>query len=214
MMGVTPGWPLLTKSRRKPPHVQGRAGQAQHPVAIAHLDVYPDLGGLELQVRIDVDVVLGRGLQREVEPAVVGGRPAQGVAGRLRQGLVVVEVIIAGRGAGDEVGPAEQVPAVAVGLAEEQFARGRIALMAQPAARDLAIGEPQGQGQFARHRREDALAVQLREIVGKGPPEVFPDTVQHLPSDQGRRRQGDHARQQQRHQRFSAQTPFRHAKSS
>ncbi|MNS65848.1 hypothetical protein D3C72_990310 [compost metagenome] len=181
-------------------HVQTRAGQPHDLVAVAHLDVDPHFGGLQLQVGVDVDVVFGRRFQRRVEPAVVSRVGAERVARRFGQRLVVVEVVVAGGGAGDEIGASEQIAPVAIRFSKEQFARGRIAFITQPAASDFAVGQAQGQGQFTGHRRQDALPVQLREVVGEGASEVVPDPIQHQPTDYRRGRQGDHARQQQRHQ--------------
>jgi len=102
--------------------------------------------------------------------------------------------------AGDKVGAAQQIAAVAVGFAEEELAGGRIAFIAQPAASDFAIGQALRQRQFARYRGQNALPVKLREVIGECPAEVVPDPIQHQPADDRGGRQSDHACQQQRHQ--------------
>ena len=84
MMGVTPAWPLLTKSRRKPP-TSRPAPVRPAPCRRRAPGVDPDPRGLELQVGVDVDVVERGRLQRLVEPAVIGGAAAQRVARRLGQ---------------------------------------------------------------------------------------------------------------------------------
>ena len=190
--------------------VHAGAGQAEHPRAVAHLDVEPDLGQAELLVVVDVDVVVGLPGDAGEEPGVlrVGRveRVARLLAGRLAG---VVEVVVVAGGGDDEPGVVAEIALVAGRLGEELRTAPGVVLLQQPAAGQLAVGEAPRQRQFARQRGEQPLAVQQGEVARVGLAEMQANLLHRPPAEQQRRNQRQHARQQQSQYRLAAQPPVR-----
>ena len=180
-------------------------GDAEHAITRADLDVQPDLRDVQVRVVIDVDVEDFRLAQRIEKPLVARFFRVQHVA-RLVAGhlVVVVEIEAPAAIAAEEVRAAAQVVAIGFGFLEKERPQRGVVLAGQPLPGDFRVRQALCQRKVARDRRQDAFALQLREIARIRLAEVIAYPFENAPADQAGSGNGEQTGEDEREYRLGA----------